>query len=165
MIVLACAAGVCAGRSVHAPSALTSRCTYDACALNIVPRLRGLDVVRGDAEERVATLDFLWPRSVNAAFGGSAQAEHHASRALSIRRIASVMTDVGGLVAAAAAIRAAETPQHRRVSVGISLGGIALLGASVLPQFAADTELSRAVRDYNRQFVSKSPTTLPDIAR
>ena len=132
--------------------AQTAACTYDTCALSLVPRLSGLDVVRGTNEQRIGSLGFLIPRDVRAAFSGSAAAQQHAGRALSIRRVAAVFTDVGGLIAAAGAVRAFSTANGRRASAVISLGGVALIGASVLPQFAADAELSRAVRDYNRQF-------------
>lgn len=141
-----------AGSTTHAQRPLPSPCSYDTCALSLLPRLRGLDIVRGVTEERVATLGFLVPRSVNDAFAGDALAESHASRALSIRRVASAMTDIGALVAATGAIRAGATAHDRRTSTVISLSGLALVGASVLPQFAADAELSRAVREYNRQF-------------
>ena len=36
-------------------------CDYATCALRIVPRLSGLDVVRGDGNERAGSLNFLWP--------------------------------------------------------------------------------------------------------
>jgi hypothetical protein len=137
-----------------APSlcAQSAACTYDVCALSIVPRLSGLDVVRGAREERVGTLSFLLPRAVNAPFVGSDAAQDHARRALSTRRVAAVLTDIGGAAALVGAIHASTAPRDRRWSVYVSLGGAALIGASVLPQFAADAELSRAVREYNRQF-------------
>lgn len=138
--------------AAHESRAQTAACDYSACALSLVPRLSGLDVVRGTSEQRVGSLGFLTPRDVRAVFAGSIAAQEHADRALSIRRVAATLTDAGALLAAAGVTRALATPHGRRVSVAISLTGLALIGASVLPQFGADAELSRAVREYNRQF-------------
>jgi len=151
-IALACSVAMCIESKLPAQAAPIARCSYDTCALSIIPRLSGLDVVRGASEERIATLGFLAPTSVNRAFLGNAAAESHASRALRIRRVASIMTDLGGVLALSGALHAAATRTGRSASIAISLGGLTLVGASVLPQFAADAELSRAVREYNTQF-------------
>lgn len=129
-------------------------CTYDACALSLIPRLGGLDVVRGNAEQRVGSLGFVLPRDVRPAFTGNAAAQAHAARAQSIRRVAAVLTDAGGILAAAGLMRALSS-NGRRTSLMVAAGGLALVGASVPPQFAADAELSRAVREYNRQFAGE----------
>src|SRR4051812_44362424 len=62
-----------------------SVCDYSRCALTIIPRLSALDVVRGDTETRVASLAFLFPRSVSAIFDGNDAARRHAARAFSQR--------------------------------------------------------------------------------
>jgi len=149
--VVLMALALMSGRARRA-SAQAAPCSYDACALSLIPRMSGLDVARGVREERVGSLGFLFPRDVRAAFDGSAAAQHHAGRALSIRRVAALLTDAGAVLAASGAAHAMATSSGRRASVTISLAGAALVGASVWPQFAADAELSRAVRDYNRQF-------------
>jgi hypothetical protein len=89
-----------------------SSCVYDRaynrCALNIVPRLFALDVVRGAREERVASLAFLLPKRVVPAFAGSEPAEQHAASAFRLRRTAAVLTDLGS---SSSCLQAAGLPQ------------------------------------------------------
>jgi hypothetical protein len=125
-------------------------CSYSRCALGIIPRLSSLDVVRGDREERVGSLSFLFPHDVRGAFAGSAPAQRHAERALSLRRVAAVLTTVGGVLAASGVVRAAATRSGRPLSVAAAGVGVAAFSVSVPVHFAADAELSRAVWDYNR---------------
>jgi hypothetical protein len=127
-------------------------CDYSRCALNIIPRLTALDVVRGDSEERVGSLAFLFPRDVSEAFAGSAEARAHADRAFGQRRVGAVLTNVGGALLAGGLIRTAATSDTRRASIGTAIAGAALVGISVPIHFAADAELSRAVREFNRRF-------------
>jgi hypothetical protein len=113
-----------------------------------MPRLSALDVVRGSSEDRVGSLAFLFPHSVNAAFRGSDTAQLHASRAYRLRRVAAGLTDVGILMGAAATTRV--VPSSRR-GIAVSVA-FAMVASSVPIHFAADAALSRAVWAYNRQF-------------
>ena len=87
------------------------------------------------------------------AFAGSNPAQRHADRALRLRRVAAVLTTVGGALAASGAVRAAATRSGRAVSVAVAGAGVTAFSASVPVHFAADAELSRAVWDYNRDLV------------
>jgi len=127
-------------------------CTYDRCALQLVPRLWALDVVRGNSDERVGSLSFFAPTPVRSAFLRVAPAQAHADRAFAIRRVASIVTDVGGILAMSGAARAAATANHRRQSLAVGVLGVLAVGVSVPLQFRADAELSRAVHEFNRQF-------------
>jgi hypothetical protein len=121
---------------------------YDRGALNIVPRLVALDVVRGAREERVSSLAFLFPHRVSAAFGTCEPAQLHAAHAFRLRRVAAVLTDAGLALAVASATRAV-SPTDRRFTL-IAAG--AMVASSVPIHFSADAALSRAVWEYNRQF-------------
>jgi len=140
---------------VLAPSAraqgVDSSCTYARCALNIIPRITALDVVRGDQEERVASLAFLFPRDMQKTFASSELAQHHAARALTTRRIAAALTDLGGALIVTALVNAATRHEHE-IPSDTFFAGVALIGISVPIHFSADAELSRAVREYNRRF-------------
>jgi hypothetical protein len=125
---------------------------YDRCALNIVPGLFALDVVRGAQEAPVASLAFLVPKRVVRAFAGSEPAEQHATHAFRLRRTAAVLTDLGLIVVVAAGSRAAVTAHNRSTTATISGIGLAMVASSVPIHFAADRELSRAVWEYNRRF-------------
>jgi hypothetical protein len=129
-----------------------STCGYERCALNIVPRLFALDVVRGSTEERVGSLAFLLPSRVSGAFAGSDAAQDHASHAFRVRRVAAVLTDLGMVVVATAGSHAVATAHNRTASATISGIGLAIVAGSIPIHFAADGELSRAVWEYNRRF-------------
>lgn len=134
------------------PAACVDGGAYARCALGVAPRLRALDVVRGVERERAGSLDFFWPRDVRAAFAGSDEAERHARRALRRRRVGAALTDVGGIVLALGAAQVARRGDLRQGGGALTLGGLALVGASVAPQFAADDALGRAVWAYNARF-------------
>jgi len=125
-----------------------SGCTYATCALNIVPRITALDVVRGNGEYRVASLAFLFPHGVASAFTPNESAVAHANAAFSRRRVASALIDAGAILLASAAAGVL-VPAHRGVVAG---AGVALIAGSVPIHFAADAELSRAVWEFNRQY-------------
>jgi hypothetical protein len=106
-------------------------------------------VVRGERGGRLGSLDFFWPRDVRSSFAGSDSSSCYAGRALRLRRLGAVLTDLGGV---ALAVGAAQIARHGDLDGRggrLALGGLALLGASVPAQFAADGELSRAVWWYN----------------
>lgn len=124
-------------------------CDYRRCAYNIIAAPHGLKVVRGEREERVATLGFLWTRDISDAFEGEGFAA--AKAAVRTRRWAALFTDVGlGLLVAGAA--SAATDGLDESSAGLMLGGAASLGLSVPIQFLADTHLSRAVWQHNARY-------------
>ena len=125
---------------------------YARCALGVAPRLRALDVVRGAQRERAGSLDFFWPRDVGAAFAGSDEAVRHARRALRLRRVGAALTDVGGIALALGAAQVARRGDLRHGGGALTLVGLALVGASVAPQFAADDALGQAVWSYNARF-------------
>jgi hypothetical protein len=130
--------------------AADSTCTYARCGLSIIPRLVGLDVVRGDGETRVGSLAFLWPRDVSIAFANDAEARSYAARATRRRRIAAVMTDAGlALAVGGAAGMLHDGGRIRGGSSVAAISGLVLLGASVPIHFSADADLSRAVWRYN----------------
>jgi hypothetical protein len=129
-----------------------SSCAYATCALNIVPRLSALDVVKGSSEDRVGSLAFLFPRGVTAPFAGNEVAQRHAQHAFSLRRVASVLTDVGAIVAISASTRAVASTRQRGAATTAAIAGGALVASSIPIHFAADRELSRAVWEYNRRF-------------
>ncbi len=132
-----------------------STCTYARCALNIIPRLSGLAVVRGAGETRVGLLPFLWSHDIALVFARDAEARSFATRAIRRRRTAAAMTDIGAFVAAAGAIGVLHDSGRRRAAFGIAFaGGTAMIGASVPVHFAADADLSRAVWRYNSAFAT-----------
>jgi hypothetical protein len=128
-----------------------SLCGYSRCALSIAPRLVALDVVRGDAEVRVASLAFLWPRDVSRTFVSDSVAHAFSKRAVRSRRLAAVMTDVGVFALTAGALRSRGHAASAAGTAFLSIGG-ALVVASVPIHFSADAELSRAVWRYNARF-------------
>jgi hypothetical protein len=133
-----------------------STCTYSRCGLSIVPRLGGLDVVRGESEVRIGSLPFLWARDVSIAFSHDAGARSYAVRASGLRRIAAVMTDAGAFLIAAGAVGILhDGGRIRGVSSVAAMGGFALVGASVPVHFSADADLSRAVWRYNATLVAR----------
>ncbi len=135
--------------------ALDTSCTYSRCALGIMPRLAALDVVRGDREERVGSLAFVFPHDVRAAFAGNEGATRRAAHALAIRRVGAILTTAGAALVVAGGVRAAAVPHGRGPSIAVAAVGVLGFGASVPVHFAADAELSRAVWEYNRELASK----------
>ena len=123
----------------------TAACTYARCALGVSPAWNGLDVMRGTAGVRVARLGFFWSSDVRPVFAGNDSAFRYAARAVRTRRVAALLTDVGGAALAVAAVRLARRPDLRGNTRGVALGGIAIFGLGVPFQFAADGHLSRAV--------------------
>jgi hypothetical protein len=142
---------VIAARAAQAQGPDTA-CSYERCGLNIVPRLMALDVVKGAGETRVASLAFLVPHRVTAAFDGNDLARHRAEHAFRLRRVAAVLTDAGAIIAISAGVRAAATSKARGGSLAAAAAGTAIIASSIPIHFAADGELSRAVWEYNRRF-------------
>ncbi len=136
------------GAQVRAPL----NCTYQACALGLAPAWDGLAVVRGDSEERVATLGFFLPGDVTSVFRDDPEALDAARDAVRIRQIAAALTDGGIVLAATGLARALFRRDRDGLSTALILGGAASLGASVPFHFAADGQLSRAVWLFNRRF-------------
>lgn len=142
-----------------AQSVAGARCSYAECALSIAPTWNGLAMVRGVDGERVANLNFFWPRDVSRAMVGSDAAATgldsaiaEGRRAVRIRRIAATLTDAGIVLATTAAVRAISAGGFRR-SNGVVVGAAAAsLGLSVPFQFAADGALSRAVWWHNLRY-------------
>jgi hypothetical protein len=128
-------------------------CVYATCALGISPRLTALDVVRGDAQARVGSLSFLWPRATLVrAFDADALAATLARQSVRTRRTAAVLTGSGIALVVAGAARAALVHGDARWSACIAAAGVGAIGVSIPVQFAADAQLSRAVFEFNRRF-------------
>ena len=157
------AAALLAGTSVRAQSpsadARDSACTYERCALGIVPAWNGLAVVRGVPERRVSLLHFFFPRDVSVDIAGrdstvkgAAPARAEGYRAFQLRREAAAFTDGGALLVAVAGISAWRAGRVRRQEGVLAGLGAAAFAISVPLQFAADGALSRAVWWHNRRF-------------
>jgi hypothetical protein len=134
-------------------------CSYERCALNIVPAWNGLAVERGVAGPRVAVLDFFWPRDVSRVFVGDDplatgidSAVASARRALRLRRGAAAFTDAGLVLGAVALGRSIGAGKMRRADGLLAGAGAVSLVVSIPLQFAADGALSRAVWWHNRRF-------------
>lgn len=132
-----------------AAQSIEENCTYRACAYNIVPLLRGLRVVRGENEQPVATLGFLWTRDISGVFDAAAQ--NAARRAVRTRRVAALLTDAGFALAIAGSARAASRDLDR-TAANLMIAGVGFVGLSVPIQFRADRHLSRAVWLHNTRF-------------
>jgi hypothetical protein len=154
------AASGSAGAQERSPSvAALAVCPYERCALSIVPTWNGLTVVRGNTGSQVASLYFLWPRDIGVALSGpdagvigadSARASAH--RAVQLRRIGALLTDVGLALAAGAAVDAARgRPGGRWQRSAVALAGASLV-VSVPFHFAADGALSRALWWHNLRY-------------
>ena len=133
-------------------SAAAASCTYQRCALGIAPAWNGLVVTRGAAQERVANLGFFWTRSLDHVFVGSDSALAQGRRAVRVRRVAAVLTDVGALTLGYAAVRAVSRGSLTHAERVVSIAGGAAFAASVPLQFAADGLLSRAVWWRNAEY-------------
>jgi hypothetical protein len=126
-------------------------CGYLHCALGIAPVWNGLAIVQGPERTQVANLHFFWPHHVDAAFvGDSALAS--AARAVHTRRVAAVLTDAGGLLLAAAAVRVAQTGHLGGSERALAIAGAGAFVMSVPLHFSADGWLSRAVWWHNAAF-------------
>lgn len=147
----ALALSILAAPAAARAQSLEAPCDYAHCGLAILPRLSGLDVVRGPDEVRVASLPFLRARDVRPAFAGDVDAQRHALSATRLRRAGSLFTVLGIAGGATAAWRGASA--HDRVgAAAFGAAGASLFLVSVPLHFAADAELSRAVREFNRRF-------------
>ena len=159
---LACAfllpAGALAAQAPAAGSRDTA-CSYQRCALTIVPSWNGLAVTRGVTGDRVALLHFFLPRNVSrdiagpdSAAPGAERARAEGYRAVQLRRTAAGFSDGGALLLAAASVGALKAGRMRRQDAVLAGIGGAAFAVSVPLQFAADGALSRAVWWYNRRF-------------
>ena len=135
------------------------QCSYRECALSIAPVWNGLTVVRGADGRRVANLDFFLPRDVAPALRGDApgtlgadSAFAHAERAVALRRVGAVLTDMGGVAMVITIVRAASAGRASRSDQVVGGTGLAALLVSVPLQFAADGALSRAVWWHNLRY-------------
>jgi hypothetical protein len=130
-------------------------CTYSRCALGIAPTWNGLAVVKGAAQVRVANLNFFWPSDIRNTFSGGERADsamRYAKRAVHLRRVAAVLTDVGSILGGYALVHAATNKRLNPSDRAIGLAGAAMFAVGVPFQFAADGSLSRAVWWYNLSF-------------
>ena len=138
-------------------------CTYRLCALTIVPTWNGLRVVRGSSSATVANLNFFFPRDISHALQGdrrlsvgSDSVSTAAHRAVRLRRIGAVFTDLGVVGIAVAGVRAVSVGPNKRINGIIAGTGFALLGIAVPFQFAADGALSKAIWWYNWRYSESS---------
>lgn len=136
---------------VGAVSPAGAACDFTRCGLGLLPRLTGLDVVRGADETPVASLGFLRAGDVRPAFAGDTAAVRHAVMAMRLRRAGAALTTLG-IAGAAAAVWRGALSHDRAGSAAFAAAGATLFAVSVPVQFAADAELSRAVWIYNRRF-------------
>jgi len=160
------AATLTAARAGNAQSAPVggSACDYQTCALTIAPRWNGLAIVRGISGETVDNLNFFFPHDIGAALGanggkyaGADSVAVAAQRAVQLRRIGAVFTDVGLLALLVGAVGAATSASNSHAN-GVLLGiGVAALGVSVPFQFAADGALSKAIWWYNLRYARSGP--------
>lgn len=155
-----CASTLAAGLTallLHASAAAADSppadtCTYRGCALDVVPAWNGLDLVKGEREERVGRLGFLWTRDVSPAFAGDPLAIELARRATRTRRTAALLTDAGGALLVTALAGGLADAGHSDRWRTIAIAGGAAFAVSVPLQFAADGHLARAVWRFNARF-------------
>ncbi len=138
-------------------TARPSACSYERCALNVVPRWNGLAVVRGADEAHVATLGFFLPGSLEGAFAGVPEAEALGRRAVRTRWVATTLTNFGAIAVVAGAARAAGAQGSDAAAKLWMTAGAASLALSVPLQFRADGFLARAAWRYNAQFGRTQP--------
>lgn len=146
------AAMLCATASSLRAQPSPEACIYTRCALGIAPVWNGLLVTRGASQQRVANLGFFWTSTLAAPFAGNDSALVYANRAVRVRRVAAVLTDVGVLALGYTAVRAAT--QGRLVGSDriVAVAGGSVFAVSVPLQFAADGLLSRAVWWRNTEY-------------
>ena len=151
-IALGIALGITLGAASRASAqdslATSGRCPYVRCALGIAPAWNGLAVVRGAGGERVATLGFFRAGALPV-FAAHDSARYYAARAVRVRRIASVLTDVGALALVGGTVRAIGAGGLDRSGRVAMATGAAAFAVSVPLQFAADGHLARAVWWFN----------------
>ncbi|MES2180379.1 MAG: hypothetical protein V4550_21185 [Gemmatimonadota bacterium] len=137
-------------RGVSGPmsDSAANRCSYQTCALGIVPVWNGLAVVEGVMQTPRANLNFFLPRSLGATFRGDS-ALSYSTRAVQTRMIAAAFTDVGVAIAVVVAAHGLHTRRLTTADRLLAVGGVASLAASVPLQFSADGLLSRAVWWHN----------------
>lgn len=134
------------------PNVAGVSCTvYVRCAYNLVPRGLGLAVVRGEQEEFVASLGFLWAGSMRDAFRGDSLADALGRRAVRTRRTAVFLT-AASLVTLTSAGLVVISDGSPSATTALTITGGALMVLSVPMQFRADGQLSRAVWQYNKRF-------------
>jgi hypothetical protein len=148
---LLCAAIVAMLPLVGAQAQDTS-CTYVRCALAIAPVWNGLNVVRGTEARRVDGLGFFWAGDITPAVAGNDSAVAYAARAVHVRRVAAVLTDVGVLALGFAAARRIQRGSSSAADRGVAIGGGVALAISVPLQFVADGLLSRSLWWFNGKF-------------
>ncbi len=127
-------------------------CTYQSCALGLVPAWNGIEITRGDSQRRVAMLGFFVPEDVSRAFADDPEAVDVARDAFRIRQVGAALTDAGLVLAATGLARALFRRDWDALSTGLTVGAGAALAAAVPAHFAADGALSRAVWLYNRRY-------------
>lgn len=135
-----------------AVSAQDTSCTYARCALAIAPVWNGLDVVRGADARRVTGLGFFWTGDIRSSVAGNDSAVAYAVRAVRVRRVAAVFTDVGALALGYAAARRIQNGSFSAADRAVAIGGGAAFAVSVPLQFAADGLLSRSLWWFNGVF-------------
>lgn len=129
-----------------------ANCTYQTCALGLMPVWNGIEVTQGDSQRRIALLGFFVPEDISSAFSDDPEAVDVARDAFRIRQIGAALTDAGIVMIATGLARSLFRKDWDGLSTGLTLaGGAALLGG-VPVQVAADGALSRAVWLYNRRF-------------
>lgn len=154
-LVIAAALPVASARAQRPES-----CSYESCALWIVPRWNGLAVTRGPDGPDVANLGFFVPHSVTAALRSGAEgaaadsASAYADRALWLRRVGAALTDFGAVVAGAVVVSAASRGRATATEKVAGAVSATLLVVSVPLQFAADGALSRAVWWHNARYAA-----------
>jgi hypothetical protein len=135
-----------------AQSRASANCTYQSCALGLMPVWNGLEVTRGDSQHHVAVLGFFLPQDISRSFADDPEAMGVARDAFHMRQAAALLTDAGGVLVATGLARALFQRDWDKLSTGLALGGALSLGGGVPLQFAADGALSRAVWLFNRRF-------------
>jgi hypothetical protein len=145
LLALTVAALTLHAKCALADSAPADTCTYRSCALAVVPAWNGLDLVKGEREERVGRLGFLWTRDVRPVFAGEPRALEFAGRAVRTRRTAAIFTDLGGALLVAALAGGLADTGHPGGWQALAIGGGVVFAIGVPLQFAADGNLSRAV--------------------
>lgn len=150
-IAIAIASATSAGEA-SAQAGSDPNCTYERCALGLVPAWNGLTITRGESERVVGNLGFFMPGDVTSLFEGDPAALDAATDAVTVRRVGAVLTDAGIVLLATGLARAAFHRDFDTFSKALMLTGGLSLAASVPVQFAADGLLSRAVWLYNRRY-------------
>ena len=139
-------------RPADAQAAPDPNCTYERCALGVMPVWDGLAVTRGDSPRAVGLLGFFWPGDVRDVFAGDDAAVDAATDAVRIRQVAALLTDGGLVLLATGVARGVFRRDWDSFSTVLTAAGGLALGVSIPVQFAADGQLSRAVWLFNRRY-------------